>query len=47
MNFKDKTVERVIEVLLAAAVIAFIVFLIVQARGEDREAAEFFNQLRK
>jgi succinate dehydrogenase hydrophobic anchor subunit len=47
VSFKDKTVERVIGVLLAVAVIAFIIFLVVQARGEDKAAAEFFDQLRK
>jgi hypothetical protein len=47
ISFKDKTVERTVEALLAVAVIAFIIFLIVQSRAEDIEAAKFFENLRK
>lgn len=43
MNFKDKTVETTFQVLLALAVISFIIFLICQMIDEERAAAEFFR----
>jgi hypothetical protein len=47
VSFKDKNVERAVMVILGVAALAYLIFLIVQARAEDREAAEFFNRLRK
>ena len=50
MTEKDKfqmIVEKTVAVGLTLAVIAFIVFLILQARHEDKEAAEFFDKIRK
>jgi hypothetical protein len=43
VSFKDKNVERAVEVVLALAIACFIVFLIFQMIGEDRAAAEFFR----
>jgi len=47
---KDKRLARaesILAILLGLAILSYIVFLVVQAKQEDREAAEFFEKLKR